>query len=443
MTALDRVRGDYRMGRPAQHTAHASAAEIALPRPRPRIIQRAEPRRDDPRARFLIELGRALGTYGVAAHRLEEAIQTVGDAMGVHTQTFSTPTSVFISVEIGDKRETMLARVDPRGPDLSKIVALDEVIRRVAERRLNPAKATRVLKRIVLRKHLYPSWLHILAFAVAATGVARFFGGGWDELMAAGLTGLGVGTLAHLASRKRHAARLLEFAAGMAAAMLASLSTVVVGPVSIQLVTIAGLVVLMPGMTITTSMAELATRNLVSGTARMVGAITILLSIGFGVAVGRRLASYLPGGMDAIAQTPAVWSEIVAAFVAPVGFVVLLNARVRDALVIVPAGAGAFVLARVLTAEIGADLGVCATAAIVGIVGNVYQRYQNRPASTIVFPGLLMLVPGTLGYRSFEFFLIEDTVGGTQTAFRVLVTALSLVAGLLLANVAAPPRRSL
>ncbi len=414
-----------------------------MPRPRPRIIQRAEPRRDDPRARFLIELARALGTYGVAAHRLEEAIKTAGDAMGIRTQSFSTPTSVFISVEIGDKRETMLARVDPRGPDLSKIVALDEVLHRVAGHRINPAKGTRLVKRIVFRKNLYPAWLHIIAFAVAATGVARFFGGGLHELMAAAMTGLGVGSLAHLAARKRHAARLLEFAAGTAAAVLASLATVVVGPASIQLVTIAGLVVLMPGMTITTAMSELATRNLVSGTARLVGAVTILLSIGFGVAVGRRLAGHLPGGLDAVPTALPGWSEVLAAFIAPLGFVVLLNARRRDALAIVPAGVASFVLARVLTAEIGADLGVCATAAMIGVAGNLYQRFRNRPASTVIFPGLLMLVPGTLGYRSFEFFQIEDTVTGTQTAFRVVVTALALVAGLLLANVAAPPRRSL
>ncbi len=414
-----------------------------MSRSRPRIIQRAEPRRDDPRARFLIELARALGTYGVAAYRLEEAIKTAGEAMGLRTQTFSTPTSVFVSVEIGEKRETMLARIDPRGPDLSKIVSLDEILQRVAQHQINPAKGTRLVKRVVFRKNLYPAWLHIIAFAVAATGVARFFGGGWNELMAAAMTGLGVGSLAHLANRKRNAARLLEFAAGAAAAVLASLATVVVGPVSIQLVTIAGLIVLMPGMTITTAMAELATRNLVSGTARMVGAITILLSIGFGVAVGRRLAGHLPGGFDEMPTTPAIWSEVLAAFIAPMGFVVLLNARMRDALAMVPAGAGSFVLARVLTAEIGADLGVCATAAIIGIAGNLYQRLHNLPASTVIFPGLLMLVPGTLGYRSFELFLIEDTVTGTQTAFRVLVTALALVAGLLLANVAAPPRRSL
>lgn len=423
--------------------ASTQTPEPTLPRPRPRIIQRSEPRRDDPRARFLIELGRALGTYGVPAHRLEEAVQTAGEAMGLRTQVFSTPTAVFVSIEIGEKRETMLSRVDVRGPNLAKIGALDAIMRRVVNRRLNPARATRLIKRVVHRPPLYGGWLHILAFAVAATGVARFFGGGGPELQAGAMTGLGVGVLAHLAARYRHAARLLEFFGGMAAAVLASASTALIGPASIQLVTIAGLIVLMPGMMITTSMAELATRNLVSGGARLVGAMTVLLSIGFGVAVGRRLAEHLPGGHDALPVAPAVWTEILAAFVAPLGFVVLLNARVRDALFMVPSGVMSFMLARVLTAQIGPDVGVCVTSALVGISGNVYQRFLDRPASTVIFPGLLMLVPGSLGYRSLEFFLIEDTLTGAQTAFRVLITALALAAGLLLANVAAPPRRAL
>lgn len=410
---------------------------------RPRVNQRTEPRRDDPRARFLIEMARALGTYGMAAHRLEEAITLAGDALGIRTQSISLPTSVFLSIEIGEKRETMLSRVDPRGTDLSKIVALDEILRRVVERKVRPARATRMIKRVVARKPAYPALMHILAFAVAATGVARFFGGGWREMVAAAITGLGVGALAHAASRKRHFARLLEFAAGGTAAVLASLVALGVGPVSIRLVTMAGLIVLMPGMTITTAMAELATRNLVSGTARLVGAITVLLSIGLGMAVGERIAGHLPGGLDGLPVPLPVWTEVVAACVAPLGFVVLLNARARDAMIMVPAGAGGFGLARILTAEIGTELGACATAAAIGIMGNIYQRKKNRPASTVIFPGLLMLVPGTLGYRSFEFFLVEDTITGTQTAFRVLVTALALVAGLLLANVAAAPKRSL
>lgn len=388
-------------------------------------------------------MGRALGTYGVAAHRLEEAVADAARALDLKAQTFSTPTSVFVSVEIKDKRETMLARVDPRGTDLSKIVALDDILFRVIEHRLSPDKAIRMIKRVVLRKPRYNAPLHIIGYAVGSTGVARFFGGGWREMVAAGVIGLLIGTLSQIASRKRHAARLIEFFAGAVAALFAAVATLVLGPLAIELVTVAGLVVLMPGMTITTAMAELATRNLVSGTARLVGAITVVLSIGLGVAVGQRIATNLPPVINASPIALPVWTEILAACIAPLGFVILFNARGRDAWVIAPAGTAAYFIARGATQELGTELGVCATAAAVGVAGNLYARIRRRPASTVILPGLLMLVPGSLSFRSFEFFLAEDTMTGTQTAFRVLVTALALAAGLLLANVAAAPKRSL
>lgn len=388
-------------------------------------------------------MARALGTYGVAAHRVEEAIHDAATALGLRAQSFSTPTSVFVSTEIRDRRETMLARIDPRGTDLAKIVALDEVLAHTITGRITPARGTRIIKRIVRRPARYPEWLHLLAHATTSCAVARFFGGGSRELLAATAIGFIVGCLALIASRHRHAARLVEFIAGIAAAALATAAPLALGPIAKELTMIAGLIGMMPGMALTTGMAELATKNLVSGTARIVGAITVVLSIGVGVAAGHGIAGHLPVTPDVSPAQLPLWTELAAATIAPFGFLILFNARARDAVVLVPAGICSFALARFLTAELGTDFGVCATAAAVGIAGNLYARARNRPASVVILPGILMMVPGSLSFRSFEYFLANDTLTATQTAFRVAVTATSLVAGLLLANVAAAPKRSL
>ena len=50
--------------------------------------------------------------------------------------------------------------------------------------------------------------------------------------------------------------------------------------------TLGGLVVLLPGLTLTTALSELATRHLASGAARLSGAFITFLSIVFGVAFG-------------------------------------------------------------------------------------------------------------------------------------------------------------
>ena len=52
-----------------------------------------------------------------------------------------------------------------------------------------------------------------------------------------------------------------------------------------------------------------------------------------------------------------------------------------------------------------------------------------------------MLVPGSIGYRSLTALLAEEVVPGIQTAFRMLLVAASLVAGLLISSALTVERR--
>ena len=56
---------------------------------------------------------------------------------------------------------------------------------------------------------------------------------------------------------------------------------------------LSALIVLVPGLRLVVSMNELATGNHVSGTARLVDTGMTFLSLGFGVALGQRLAAPL------------------------------------------------------------------------------------------------------------------------------------------------------
>ena len=64
-------------------------------------------------------------------------------------------------------------------------------------------------------------------------------------------------------------------------------------------------------------------------------------------------------------------------------------------------------------------------------------------AALIEVPGTLVLVPGSIGFRSITAMLENQVVSGLETAFRVLLIAMSLVAGLLMANLVMPRPRKL
>jgi len=192
-------------------------------------------------------------------------------------------------------------------------------------------------------------------------------------------------------------------------------------------------------------MTELATRNLVSGTARLSGAAVSFLTIGFGVALGTKVGGLfvhaIPARLAARPDLPFLAPALVV--LDALCFVVLFRAQFRDTLFIVIACALAFGGARSGASGLGPELGMFLGALAVGIAANIYARIALRPATVLLVPGMLVLVPGSLGFRSVSEMLERDVISGAQIAFSVLLVAVSLVAGLLLSNVVVSPRRAL
>lgn len=408
-----------------------------------RPIRRA-PRPDDPRVRFLIELSRALGSYGTAAHRLEGVITLCAHELGLECHVFSTPTSVFLSVEQDGTQTTYLSRIDPGEVNLSKLRRFDELFNAVLAGRLSPRSGVKQIKKIVHERDPVPAWISILSSGGVATCASVFFGGGTNEMLSAGIIGLTIGVLGMFIGRKREYARLMEFLAGFIAAFLAGVLSLWTGSYASGVALLAGIIIFIPGLTLTMSMTELATRNVVSGSARFFGAMMIFLLIGFGVAAGSQAASVLfdlpeLAEPESLAQ---IW-KVIAALVSSLFFVILFRAKWSDAWGMVIAVFVAYYSARFGNAQFGSQLGVCFAALCLGGLANSYARLTDRPSAIIMLPGLLMLVPGSIGFKSIQLFMHNDTVNGVQSAVSVLMLASALVVGLLLANVVIPPRKVL
>jgi uncharacterized membrane protein YjjB (DUF3815 family) len=58
-------------------------------------------------------------------------------------------------------------------------------------------------------------------------------------------------------------------------------------------------------------------------------------------------------------------------------------------------------------------------------------------------PGLIVLVPGSIGLQSFQALFTAQTVVGIQAAFQMFLTAIALVYGIFVANLLLPSRHPL
>jgi uncharacterized membrane protein YjjB (DUF3815 family) len=173
----------------------------------------------------------------------------------------------------------------------------------------------------------------------------------------------------------------------------------------------------------------------------MAGALMTLLQLGFGVVLGNQLALdwYAVGEAAAPSPLPG-WAAVPAL----VGSVLLFAGRnralPRHLGFVLAAASLSLIVGRATAAWLGPELGACLTVWLVTSVGSVVSRRWDIPSVVFVLPGLLMLVPGVLGFRSLSSILQEDVLVGVHHGLAMLEIALALVLGLLLANLTSRPR---
>ncbi len=398
----------------------------------------------DPGLAFTLRLGHALHRYGVPAHRLEQAMSVVSARFGLTGRFYSTPTAIIASFGPPEDLRSCMIRVEPGDVDLARLAALDELTTEVMHGTCEPALASRRLDEILTSPPPYGPRITVAAFSIASGGAAYLLGGGAREVLVALLISAVTGLLAVSTGRFPGLARMLEVLGAFLAAALAIAGTRVLGPYSVQLAIIAGLIVLLPGLTLTVALTELATRNLVSGTSRAMSALITFLQMGFGVALASQLDKVLPPVPDLPAPPPLPGWVMLPALVFGVGsFAVLFRSRYRDAVWIIIGGSVSYFAAGVGSTYLGPQLGAFVGSLLLCMGSNALARWKDKPSVITILPGMLLLVPGSVGFRSLDALLAHNVLGGVETAFTMVMVAVGIVAGLLLANAIVPPRKVL
>lgn len=399
------------------------------------------PATDRDAIQFIVRLARALHNAGIPSHQVEEALALVAVRLGVVAQFLATPTSIMISSGPWLDQKIHLLRLEPGDQHLGRLADVNEVTRAVVRGEMTPGAGAARLEEIERAPGRYGRVISVAAMGVSSAAAATFLGGGPAELATASVIGLIVGLLGVAAARSPAVGRLFDPLAAFMAALVAGAAGVMFGPLSVFLATLAGIIILIPGFTLTVAITELSNRHLVAGTARLFGAFTTFVVIAIGVAMGNQLVTRIAGAAPVSQPAPLPgWATIIALIAAPLAFTVLLKAKPRDTIWILLTCILGFAGGRLGATLLGPELGVFLAAVLVGLAGSAFYAVLRRPPAIVRVPGILMLVPGSVGFRGLTALLDRQVVSGVETAFRMIVMAVALSAGLLIASVVAPSR---
>ncbi len=393
---------------------------------------------------FLARLGASLIHYGSPAQRVELFLQAIAGDLGIRGTFSATPTLLMMDLRRGEEQTLAIERVHGFSIDLDRLTALDRLANEVAVGERSPAEALGQLDKVLSAPPRFGPWLTWLCFVLASGAATRFFGGGWMEMALGALGGAVLGIISAVATSRQLNPRLIETLGSFSVALSIALVAPLLGPVDVNAAVFGGIIVLVPGFTIAIGVSELVTHHVTAGVSRLGAAAVSTMMLGFGVVFGLRLGEQIVGQVPpSLPIATAPWVIWLLVPVAVISIAVLFLTPIRQWGWVLLVSSVGFVTLEVSQDWVRPELAVFLGALALGCGSNLHARLKQLPSGITRLPGLLFLVPGSLGFLSVTRLMAGDALEAVAAAGQVAIVATALVTGLIVAGSALPPRKVL
>jgi uncharacterized membrane protein YjjP (DUF1212 family) len=392
---------------------------------------------------LILLLSKILQKNGIPAHRMEEAFFKICNHFKIEGDVFSSPNGLMINIGEKQNPKTFFIKAPYGELNFEKLDNIDRIYQKIVDGNIEIPQAIKELNLIETTKKRYRSIIEILFFAISTSSAARLFGGGYAEILVSFVIGLFIGLLIDLTEKIPALGRVLIVTSSVFAIMFAKLSVMFLGNYSVDIATITGLIILIPGFSFTVSIIELVNGHAIAGTARFANTLVTLLMIGLGIGVGSQIDKIITI-VPAVVTMPAIpdWTILIALFTVPLGFVVLFKAIPKDFVWILLGCWCSYFSLKFGAMFNSVHLSVFIASFLLGLSSNIFGKLISKPISIMLVPGIILLVPGSLGFQSISNLVDNQTLKGVESAFSMTITAVSLVAGLVLSNIINPSKKS-
>ncbi|KAJ2157946.1 pheromone-regulated protein prm10 [Coemansia sp. RSA 552] len=410
------------------------------------------------RQNFLLIASRALMAFGAPLHRLEANLIAIALNLDVQATFAVLPGIILITFGDEDTRssETYVVRI-VSGYDMYRLGRSNRTIRRVLKGRISVGQGVKNMERILATPPLYSWWMVIADYVVISFFICPlFWNGSWHDAGVSSMLGLLVGLLQLLAGRFNNYANLFEVSSAFLVSFIAALLQ---NHICFATVSFAGVAMLLPGLALTTSIIEMASRNMISGTVRLIFAMCRCFMLGYGISVGSMLGSRVLGldtsvkllqtGIDSTTDVgncregPSQFWWFLFLPAISLAFNVSISAHWRQWPFMMFSGCMAYTVSYFSTkSEAIAPLAPAIAAFSMGIFANVLASFYNhRSAVEPILGGVQLLVPGSLGLKTVLTFITSSGTSSGSFLYNIFSTSLSIAVGLFLSGMVVFPNR--
>lgn len=287
----------------------------------------------------------------------------------------------------------------------------------------------------------------ILSYIVAGfTAAPILFGGTWLDGVVSGIAGLIVGLITYYEPSYFPAhGHLLELLASVGASATLRIIQGLLPKYCINFTAdiLSATLYLLPGLNFTIGFIELASRNMISGTVRLMHSLVTSFMMGAGITIGDHITKFvdvpiIPDAThtcETLAAPNLLWNFLMFPFLG-VSLNMMFFANASQFPIMVFTTAISYVLNLVGTKlNIPSELTIIISALAVGIVSNIYAKLRKKLAIIPIIIGVLLLVPGSVGVKGSLAFLIDQNFEtGIQFTVSMFTVSMWITIGVFLSN---------
>lgn len=234
-----------------------------------------------------LDIGEGILRSGGEIRRVEDTINRIGYAFGAaHVEVFTITSMMVASLRLPDGTyASQVRRILESGNDLHKLNMYNRISRRICAHEITLDQAQELIRQ-TKRSRPYPAWVTYIAAVLGAGGFALFFGGDFADAAVAAV----IGVIMMLLESHRP-----SFVNGMAQAIISSFAAGILAIILVRLglahnvdkVMIGTIMLLIPGLTIGTSIRDMLCGDLITGFFRFIQSLLLatIIALGYGAAI--------------------------------------------------------------------------------------------------------------------------------------------------------------